>query len=173
MLYTCVELTEVEECTINYREVAKANINDRVSWVCVAIGEQKLKVSGLYKPPSYDNNEFLLVLKSLFVKHQKRHIIVGDFNINLLENTNVVVNYKNLVSVNNFEIKNDISEEAATRISANTISLIDHVLCDRHSSINCLVKVDTNSLSDHNILSVQVDQHIKVYKPKVAFDCIH
>ena len=94
--------------TINYRKVAKANINDRVSWVCVAIGEQKLKVSGIYKPLSYDNNTFLLLLKSLFVKHQKRHIIVGDFNINLLENTNVVVNYKNLVSVYNFAIKIDI-----------------------------------------------------------------
>ena len=80
--------------TIKFQEIEKTTINHKVHWVCVSIGEQNLKISGVYKPPNYDNNDFLANLESILIQHPKRHIIVGDININLLNDSNLINNCK-------------------------------------------------------------------------------
>ena len=71
--------------------------------------------------------------------------------------------------MNNLKINNDITEEEATRVILGTSIIIDDFFSDLNSRVKCLVEVEARSLSDHNVLTINVDKCIKVYKPKVEY----
>lgn len=152
---------------IKFTEIEKSEPNETINWVCIGIGKPNLKISAIYKPPSYDNDEFLTRLESILGKYPKRMLMVGDFNINLLSSTDVTRNYVTLLTLNNFKIANNIDEASATRVTDHNKSIIDHVLIDQYSNINCLVDIKNNCLSDHKLLSITVDNNIESHKPKV------
>ena len=74
--------------------------------------------------------------------HPKNHLIVGDIN-------------------------NTISEECATRVNSLSKSLIDHVLSDYSSNLNCKVNVKENAFSDHKLILLDTKTSVQLYKPKV------
>ncbi|KAJ8915923.1 hypothetical protein NQ315_015538 [Exocentrus adspersus] len=151
---------------IKYVELEKSNVNDVINWVCVGIGEQKLKVSAIYKPPLYKNDDFLPRLESILTKYPRKHLMIGDININLLSDNDITGNYVALIAFNNFKIVNTIDETNATRVTNHNRSIIDHVLIDQHSNLNCSVKIKNNCLSDHKLLSVTVENDVCA-KPKI------
>ena len=61
---------------------------------------------------------------------KEKLIIIGDFNIDLLETSNLdTISYKNIVQMSGFNIANNIDNKHATRFTYNgRPSLIDHVL---------------------------------------------
>nr|CAI5844888.1 unnamed protein product [Callosobruchus analis] len=65
---------------ISVQVVDKSNEKDSVNWVCVNIGESNLKLSAIYKPPSYSGSEFLEYFNNLLCKYPTKHVIVGDLN---------------------------------------------------------------------------------------------
>lgn len=156
--------------TIKFREVDQSNDNDIVNWICIALGEQNAKLSVVYKPPSHNNKDFFPYLESILLKHPKSHLIIGDMNINLLDDSQMISDYKNLLRINNFKIVNTICEKHATRTTESSKSLIDHVLSDSCSKIDCNVSVKDNALSDHKLLLIDIKDSTKMYKPKVNYE---
>lgn len=152
--------------TIQFRELDKSNDSDKINWACIGVGDQNLKISVVYKPPSISCTELQTFLESVLLKYPKRHLVVGDFNVNLLDHSKDVSNYKNLITLSNFKIHNVITEENATRVTSNTKSIIDHVLSDRFSNLSCRVTIVNTSLSDHKSLSITIKENIKIIPKK-------
>lgn len=145
--------------------------NDIINWVCVKIGSDNLIISVLYRPPSYNVINFFDDFENLLMTYKTRHVIVGDFNINLLEGgtgNNAVANYKKLLVYNNFVIINNLNPEYATRCTSHSRSIIDHVITDARTNPNINnFEVNLNPLSDHHSLSFNIHENIKTFKPKV------
>lgn len=103
------------------------------------------EVVGLYRPPSFDFNQFHDELENI-MSDQSTHsrFFVGDMNIPInLSNNNVVVRYKNLLESYNYVCSNTF----ATRpISKN---ILDHFVC-RHDDLGS-IRNDTiyTDVSDH------------------------
>lgn len=156
--------------SIKFREIEKSNKCELINWICISLGEQNLKISVIYKPPSVNNGNFFHYLESIMHTHPKNHLIVGDMNINLLNVSEVTKEYKDLIALNNFKINNSINEECATRVNSLSKSLIDHVLSDYSSKLSCKVKVKENALSDHKLILLNVKTFVQFYKPKVEHE---
>lgn len=124
---------------------------------CVEL--EKHVIVCVYRPPNYQNfQNFELVmedvLKLTLKSSNKFHIVCGDFNVNLLENTTCSNRLIGLFK--SFNLVNIFSEP--TRITASTATCIDNIFCDCGFSnkeiINCLQ-------SDHSGQSVSFP-----YSPK-------
>ena len=125
----------------------------------------------VYKPPSYDNTQFLQHLENIMTKYTNKHIIIGDVNINLLGNdTNLINRYKNVIYQNNFTISNTINMESATRITPNCKSIIDHVLTNIKNKQHCTINIDENPLSDHKKILITIAEEVELYKPKTTYE---
>ena len=150
------------------RLIDQSDSNQIINWLCVGVGENNLKVSVVYRPPSYSITDFFVDIENILTKHPARHIIMGDFNINLLDNNNAVTNYKNLLQINNFKIINTILEEHATRVTDYTKTIIDHVLLDFGSSgLVGTLDVKPSLLSDHNLILFYIVDKVKLYIPEI------
>lgn len=86
----------------------------------------------MYRPSNSDTNDFLEKLEDI-ISNNKKMIILGDININLLNNSNRNNNnnYLDIFNSNGFVVLNSISEYFATRIqnhNNNTVSrtIVDH-----------------------------------------------
>lgn len=152
---------------IKFGEIEKSQANDIINWVCIWVGNEQLKVSVIYKPPLFNNVEFLSRMEQILLKHPKKHLLVGDFNINLLHNNDITNNYINLLTLNNFKIYNKINLNNATRVTDHSKSIIDHAIADKNCNLELTVNVENNPLSDHNRLSVVIKNKVKIYKPKI------
>lgn len=154
--------------SIRMQEMARSDKDEMVNWVCVTVGDNNLKVSAIYKPPSYSAPDFLNYFEAILGKYPKKHIIVGDFNINLLDSkANNVIYYKDLITLNNFKIINSVSDVDATRITNHSKTIIDHVLTDKNIGVCGSVNIEHNALSDHEILKFCVKENINIYKTKI------
>lgn len=153
--------------TLQFCEIGRSEPNSKINWISVSVGKQSLKITVIYIPPSLSGVELQSSLEEILLKYPKKHLVVGDFNVNLLEQSRETSNYRNLVTLNNFKFHNVITEESATRITRDTCSIIDHVLSDNYSDLNCKISVRSNSLSDHNLLSITVEDNIKTLSKKV------
>lgn len=115
-------------------------------------------VSVVYNPPNYDKTSFNLFmdkLDTLFHNYRgKRHHILGDININLLDDTNQSALYLNTCHSNAMHVLNSFP----TRHDAHVSSLIDHYISNLTVKINiCTV---SNDDSDHDILLVSVSKSL-------------
>ena len=156
--------------SIKFREIEKSSKGEPINWICISLGVHNLKISVIYKPPSLNNCHFLPFLESVLLKHSKKHLIIGDMNINLLDDSQVIKDYKDLVAVSNFKINNLVSEEFATRVTRVSKSLIDHVLSDYSGRLDCKVNVKENALSDHKLILIDVKSSVQIQKPKVDYE---
>ena len=101
--------------------------------------KNKLKIGAIYRQPNNTNDPcgsiFLNFYENLLSKHSNM-ILFGDFNINLLENSELVLKYQNSYSLNGYFMLNKTSTSFPTRInrSTNSVSCIDHVISDTHIS---------------------------------------
>lgn len=103
-----------------------------------------------YNPPNMNSarcEHFFDVLdNSLSKLKNKNSIIVGDFNINLLDQNKTVDNYKSVLNSNNFFI---CDENTPTREISG--SVLDHVIVNNFNQ-SVVVNHFNCGISDHNIM---------------------
>ena len=156
-----------------------------------------ISIGIFYRPPNANNffETFLIDLKK--VNFNKNEVyILGDFNVNLLQNNKFVLKENRSVDFRNscspllskykemcqqFSLKELIKD--ATRITSTTSSLLDHILtnCDKKVSQKGVIDV---GISDHQlifctrkILRVKANMHnqvrvrsLKKYSPEIYVD---
>lgn len=130
--------------------------------VSVYLPEQKIYVYGLYRPPQNKFSDFIGDFDKLLDKQNKACILIGDINLNLLNNTQHTTEYVNTIQMNGFQVQNTLTIEQATRISGSTktASILDHIITNK--DLKCNIKIDDHCISDHKIIYTKVN-HI-VYK---------
>lgn len=95
-------------------------------------------------PRLVDYRELFASLEDIFIaRNFERHMVIGDFNIDLLKRTPTTLQYELLLSSFGFDIRNNL----VTRSSGNDGSIIDHV-SSKFLIDSCFTI--TNDLSDHN-----------------------
>ena len=120
-------------------------------------------VGGVYKHPNYNTNELIVHLKNVFevVKSENKELILmGDFNINLLdyEEKETVSNFADFIFQNSMQPHIN----APTRITSHSHTLIDNIFSNfvnRNISSGNLAL----SISDH-LPQFFLMLHDKVYK---------
>ncbi|KAK9877338.1 hypothetical protein WA026_017732 [Henosepilachna vigintioctopunctata] len=108
----------------------------------------------MYRKPSTSRTAFVeYIAEKLFT--WKHMLLLGDMNINLLEENN---NYMETVKGQGYVFLNDINSNNATRIDGQTgtKSIIDHVLTD----INLTYQIDLTDhcISDHKVIHLKINQ---------------
>lgn len=155
--------------SIKFSTIDCSDSDQLFNWVCISFGKNNLKLSVIYRPPSYNGNIFLNDLEAIINKYKTNHIILGDMNINLLnDNSLLTKEYKELISINRFMIVNSLDESDATRVTESTSSIIDHVLCTGSIKCRCKVKVEDTPLSDHKKVILTVKEKLVFSKQKVC-----
>lgn len=104
-------------------------------------------VLGIYRPHSGTIDKFSEALTNILISlnsHSKTILIMGDFNIDLLKDTNDIENLKN--QMHSFHFLNCIT--IPTRFSANSVpSLLDHIWINNAIDYRC--GVVTANIADH------------------------
>lgn len=90
-------------------------------------------------------------------------IVLGDMNINLLIDNNMVSHYTNVVQANGFSVLNKIDSAYATRIAGSSRTILDHVLTNVYD-FEYYLKVIEPHISDHKGLIVGI--HLRLPKVK-------
>lgn len=123
--------------------------------IILKIDRLKLIIIAIYRPPSLNANEFLDFLDEKInsvIGFNYKCILIGDMNIDLLNNNLNCDRIKDLYNSNNFKLCN---LQYPTRHSNNNNSLLDHIAINFDNKIN--LYVISNYLSDHDIQLVDID----------------
>ena len=98
----------------------------------------------------------------------KNVILVGDVNLNILQDTRESRHYKGVCMTNGFSILN---AQVPTRVTRTSRSLIDHVLVsDRASSGSVIdLTIVEHSMGDHELQFLSVGSHTSQTVQKQAF----
>lgn len=133
---------------------------NNIEILTIRLIEMSISVSVIYKQPTVRNDVFIEFL-SHQLENRKDMIVVGDMNINLLEDSISVKKYVDSLIANNCVVLNDIQLSSATRSAARTINgttshsntIIDHFFTD---CLNFSYEVSQfdNPISDHKVLII-------------------
>jgi len=123
----------------------------------IEIINRKTIFSLAYRHPTGPINSFCSILEDIFnEKHFLRpkinYIFCGDININILDNSNKVRDYKSLID--SFDYKFYTMD--ATRISSESATCIDHVFGKTHNATEVSVQVKDYCISDHNTIEIKI-----------------
>lgn len=137
--------------SITTNEYSHGNSN----FIVVNLPEYGFKVCGVYNLPDSSTNEefesFLCKLEEIF-NNNKKLILFGDLNINLLDDKNKRVNaYTATVLSNGFNFLNKIEQSWCTRETDSTKTLIDHCISDM-LGLKFYFKIMEPHISDHKLL---------------------
>ena len=118
----------------------------------------KLKICGLYRPPSKPINEFLNFINQLFESNNSKMVLLGDFNVNVLDtNSQMVHRYENLFLSYGFQNEINLS----TYVSPSTMSdgsCLDHIW--HNMSMDRVSYVLKPNLADHYAVAVLFEAEI-------------
>lgn len=116
---------------------------------------QQFQLMAIYRA---DDTEIKEIYKNLedHLDENNKIIIVGDLNINILENNAITKEYKNWLSMHNLHIVNNkITTRKGTLARNEKDSLIDHVITN-FQNLDTVVSIIENQLSDHQIIITQL-----------------
>jgi exonuclease III len=143
-----------------YKELTDINfLSVKNAFECCAIelSTFKLIIVCLYRTPNIHNIDcFMEKMEILFEKvgmlKNKKVVICGDFNIDILKNTKISLDFQNLIF--NYNLKIEINQ--ATRIESGTC--IDNII---HNNRGCTSFVINIGLSDHfaQILKIPIKKN--------------
>lgn len=140
---------------IQYKRLKSQEI-EKCDVVELILKKTKTKIIGIYRPPSkQDENFFIEDIDRITEKYNKSVIIMGDMNIDLLEETAATKKYLEGIQQNGYEVVNKVSKENITRINVNNKnggSIIDHVITNISDKLK-FFEVLYLGLSDHNMLN--------------------
>ena len=106
----------------------------------ITIGKRKILLLGLYRPPSYSENDFLFHLENALNHYNTTYeniTLIGDFNMN--PDKNKFLNYFN----ETFNLKNLINEP--TCFKSQNPSMIDLILTNHRSSLMKTAVLETGN----------------------------
>jgi hypothetical protein len=115
----------------------------------VTLGKYVVKIISIYRSPSSNQVESIKDLDKLLQSLGNGNaIIAGDVNFNLAKQTNITLDYENLLTNHGF----NQSVKFFTRLTAESASVLDHVI----SNINDIESMVTHEMcADHQtIISV-------------------
>jgi len=115
----------------------------------ISIGYKKWLISVVYRHPSMPVAKFKSCFYDFLEKIEdvnKNCIILGDFNIDLLNKTPAIQEFINNVEFRNFRQLID----KPTRVFKNSSTLIDHIYLKSDNQDSYLYDVISNSFSDHS-----------------------
>lgn len=124
--------------------------------IIVLIGDKKVFITGMYRSPKYRQiDSFLEGLDDLMKDHScAAHVIIGDMNVDLLENSTRTNELLNLVSSNGFI--NYIREPTRINITGGRETCDDHVYAKcMNSKVNVKAVVLNGAFTDHRPLLVE------------------
>lgn len=123
--------------------------------IIIKIENFKLIIVAVYRPPSYNVNDFLLFLDekiNSILAFNYKCIVIGDMNIDILNNN---LNRERIIDVYNSNNFNLCNCDFATRHSENNHSLIDHIAINFKDKIK--LSIISNCLSDHDIQILDIN----------------
>lgn len=128
---------------------------------CQALGikliNKNLTIISIYRSQKNNLNVFYEYFES-YLKNNSRCIVVGDFNINLLDLNGIdTIRYTELVQVLGYVFVNRIDKNFATRSRNGIDTIIDHILTDLVQQSFSL-DISSSHLSDHKSLLFQIQQ---------------
>lgn len=143
--------------TFTLLNLSPVNVGFEHLWVKITLSGISVVVGVIYRPPSSDIALFFESFESLLsdvILNTHEIVILGDFNINLLD-----VNHRNSILFTNMcdtlGIKQIIDEP--TRVTATFSLLIDFILLSSHTLVPiCGVKHDL-LVSDHCLIFVRLN----------------
>ena len=153
------QITEIDsDANFNIKnKLARTNCHVEQKWISCKIGNQNIIIGGIYRHPHRNIESFNNALKSTLenIGDNVLSIILGDININLLEeNDTHVNNYLNNFFENNFIPCITLP----TRITHHSATLIDHIF------VKIPKKLIQNKCSSGNLI-VDIADHL----PKFTF----
>ncbi|CAK1585636.1 unnamed protein product [Parnassius mnemosyne] len=129
-------------------------------YLWIYINKFALNIGGIYKPGESNVNKFLDIYSNQ-LETRKRAIVLGDFNLDLLNTNNNIINYLRTIEESGYEILNKVEKEYCTRETATTHTILDHVCTNLNNNMFSLSILES-SLSDHKQIFVEVCK----YKPE-------
>lgn len=122
-------------------------------FVIIYSKQLNLSLICVYKPPHTYTNDFLSILDKIISRY-KNSIVVGDFNLNLLnESDPIVSNYNSILQMNGLNVINKLSKTFATRIQGNSSTIIDHILSSFDNGFH--IFYGDTCLSDHKYFFIK------------------
>lgn len=76
---------EEEEHHIEYVELLNHNAHEPLKLVKINVLKHKLQIWSVYRPPSFNVNEFINTIDCLMYEIRKDDLILGNMSINLME----------------------------------------------------------------------------------------
>lgn len=148
---------------INCSLVEKKSVHN-IELLSVHLTALNSTLTVVYKQPSVDNELFLHTLES-FIVNKRNQFLIGDFNVNLLNDSNITRRFTDMLISNGLFVLNKITVSDATRTAArvhsnerstSSRSVIDLFITD---NINFAYKLSQikNTLSDHNEMILSLD----------------
>ena len=122
--------------------------SDDISYIIIELPKLHMFILSIYRPPSYNINDFLNSFdQKVSTLNDRKCLIIGDINIDLLISNKASETLNNIFITNNFYLCN---EAHPTRYSAQRESLLDHIALNfEYNEIN--LNIIENCLSDHAI----------------------
>lgn len=158
----------IKDC-LRFQEIKNIGGNMPYNLIGINLYELKLKLYSVYKPPNCDLTEFLPDFEEIISNEKSKCVIVGDFNLDLLKDSQKIQQYRNSISLFGYKIANKICENSATRTSQTTKTIIDHVLTNK---VECSINIKPCSYSDHNQLEITILEKPKIHRPKTVLKII-
>lgn len=138
--------------SLNLKKIGELT-EDKLFECCLAkckVNKWSFVLAGIYRKPQLHTLEFLSRLDRLIevlvaLKDKKNIVIAGDFNLNVLNDTSEIQNFKNILKSHGFYYLIDFP----TRIALNTSTAIDNILTNIDKSLTSVTGIIT-ALSDHD-----------------------
>ncbi|KAL3280426.1 hypothetical protein HHI36_017908 [Cryptolaemus montrouzieri] len=103
-------------------EYAEMNIED-CNIAAIKIKKLKYKIIAIYRAPQINPEDFFDNLDEILGRY-KNAIIMGDINLNILDVNNKLTNYKEIIELNNYHMKNLIQKKNIRRRNKQNGSIL-------------------------------------------------
>lgn len=115
----------------------------------IYLQKDNITVTAVYKPLQVATADLKHVLQNALLNRKKPHIVVGDFNVNIMDNSNASIDYKYTITEHGYTLMNRIGEKYYTRTNpSGNNTILDHVITNVKHKIKKTKIVPTN-ISDH------------------------
>ncbi|XP_055388215.1 metacaspase-2-like [Condylostylus longicornis] len=137
---------------LNYNEIEK---NEMYNFTVIEIinTQPKVKIGTFYKAPCENNALFIEYLETR-IDQLSQCIFFADVNVNILDKTNTVTKYIDMVNISGYKF---INKTHSTRQTASTSTLIDHIVSNIDDQHKITYKIEDNDISDHKTTFVSVE----------------
>lgn len=136
---------------INFTEVIK---DEKYNFNVIEIlnCQPNLRIGVFYKAPLENSNIFIDYLENK-LRNKGNYIFFADTNLNLFDNSNVVIKYKDMIVTSGYSI---VNKTESTRNTIHSNTLIDHIITNLADKYNITFSIENNNLSDHQLAIVSL-----------------